>query len=292
MITEGYLVRHYQGRRGGRGPALIDIAQDHLLYHLSEAGIFDLGIALKGGTALRKFWAGNAGRFSTDLDLAGVDETTVSLIIDAIDGVRVEQFTFRLEEIDRTRRMRLLIASPLGEPEVPARLDLGRRPLWLAPELASPKTLPIHTRYGFALPQVPISTIEEVIAEKLARYRRVSLARDLYDLAWLVSRPFDESLVRRLVVLKVWTDVVEDKLGERPFCPYDILRPRDKAEFQREAIGYLTTPVDITGWINSVRQRFAFLEGLDEEEKRFALCNPGERWSVQQAINALPAVDY
>lgn len=28
MITEGYLVRHYQGRRGGRGPAIIDIAQD------------------------------------------------------------------------------------------------------------------------------------------------------------------------------------------------------------------------------------------------------------------------
>ena len=27
MITEGYLVRHYQGRRGGRGPAIIDTAQ-------------------------------------------------------------------------------------------------------------------------------------------------------------------------------------------------------------------------------------------------------------------------
>lgn len=42
MITEGYLVRHYQGRKGGRGPAIIDIAQDHLLAHLSEAGIFEL----------------------------------------------------------------------------------------------------------------------------------------------------------------------------------------------------------------------------------------------------------
>ncbi len=45
MITEGYLVRHYQGRSGGRGPALIDIAQDHLLFHLSARGLFDLGAA-------------------------------------------------------------------------------------------------------------------------------------------------------------------------------------------------------------------------------------------------------
>lgn len=48
MITEGYLVRHCQGRRGGRGPALIDIAQDHLLFRLADQGLFDLGIALKG----------------------------------------------------------------------------------------------------------------------------------------------------------------------------------------------------------------------------------------------------
>ena len=71
MITEGYVVRHYQGRSGGRGPALIDIAQDHLLFRLADQGLFDLGIALKGGTAVRKFWAGSAGRFSTDLDFAG-----------------------------------------------------------------------------------------------------------------------------------------------------------------------------------------------------------------------------
>lgn len=70
MITEGHLVRHYQGRRGGRGPAIIDIAQDHLLYLLASEGFFDLGIALKGGTALRKFWAGNAGRSTSAMSLS------------------------------------------------------------------------------------------------------------------------------------------------------------------------------------------------------------------------------
>lgn len=43
MITEGHLGRHYQGRRGGRSPALIDIAQDHALALISEAGIFGIG---------------------------------------------------------------------------------------------------------------------------------------------------------------------------------------------------------------------------------------------------------
>jgi hypothetical protein len=31
MITEGYLALHYQGRRGGRDVALLDVAQDYAL---------------------------------------------------------------------------------------------------------------------------------------------------------------------------------------------------------------------------------------------------------------------
>ncbi len=129
-ITEGYLVRHYQGRRGGRGPAIIDIAQDHVIYHLAERGLFDLGVSLKGGTAIRKFRAGNAGRFSTDLDFAGLDATSADLLIEAIEGAEVGPFRFGVKSIDGTRRMQLLIASPFGDTELPARLDLGRRPLW------------------------------------------------------------------------------------------------------------------------------------------------------------------
>lgn len=287
MITEGYLVRHYQGRRGGRGPAIIDIAQDHLLYFLQCEGVFDLGVALKGGTALRKFWAGNAGRFSTDLDFAGIDDTSAALIVELVDGAQVGPFGFAVEELDGTQRMRLLIASPFGETEVPARLDLGRRPLWMAPETRRPLPLPIHQRYEFELPSVPAARLEETIAEKLARYRRGSLARDLYDLAWAASHPFDETLVRRLVVLKVWTDVLDDGLGDKPFDPEDILRERSADEFQPEAIGYLTTPIDVPGWIDTVRKRFAFLRLLDEQEARWARCSKGDDWEVRQAVAAL-----
>lgn len=54
-ITEGHLARHYQGVKGGRDAALLDIAQDHALHLLHRAGLFDRGLVFKGGTALRKF---------------------------------------------------------------------------------------------------------------------------------------------------------------------------------------------------------------------------------------------
>ncbi len=284
MITEGHLVRHYQGRSGGRGPALIDIAQDHLLYHLSQLGLLDMGIALKGGTAIRKLWAGNAGRFSTDLDFAGLDDAAADLLLEVVDGAHVGQFGFTTEPIDGTLRVAVRITSPFGSPEVPARLDLGRRPLWMTARSIAPIALPIHRRYDFEIPAVPASAVEEIIAEKLARYRRASLARDLYDLAWFASRVFDEALVRRLTVLKVWCDVVDDGLGTPPFDPEDVLRPRGEGEFRPEAIGYLTTPVDIGGWTRAVERRYSFLRDMDEFECRAAKCSRGEAWQVRQAI--------
>lgn len=286
MITEGYLTRHYQGRRGGRGPAIIDIAQDHLLHLLVREGWFDLGGALKGGTAIRKFWAGNAGRFSTDLDFAGLTDASADLLLEIVDGARVEQFAFGIEPIDGTRRVRLLITSPFGDTGVPARLDLGRRPLWLPRQLMAIIPMPIHQRYEFELPELPASTVEEAIAEKLARFRRDSLVRDLYDLAWFASRPFDEALVRRVLVLKVWSDVVVDGLGERPFDPEDVLRDRGPDEFQPEAIGYLTTSVDVPGWIAKVRGRFSFLRDLDEHEQTLACCSKADEWTVRREIES------
>jgi predicted nucleotidyltransferase component of viral defense system len=287
VITEGHLVRHYQGRSGGRGPAIIDIAQDHLLYHLHEAGVFDLGVALKGGTAIRKLWAGNAGRFSTDLDFGGCDDTSADLLLEVVDGARVGPFVFSVQPLDGTRRVAVSIDCPFGSPEVPARLDLGRRPLWLPPELVKPLPLPIHQRYEFELPPIPAATVEEIISEKLARYRRASLARDLYDLAWFAGRAFDEDVVRRLTVLKVWCDVVDDGLGEAPFDPEDITGCRGEAEFQPEAIGYLTTPVHVPAWVGTVNCRYEFLRGLSEDEARWARCSRADEWEVRQCIAAL-----
>lgn len=130
MITEGYLARHSMGRRGMRGPALLDVAQDYALHFLHEQGVFELGVVLKGGTSMRKFRAGNSGRFSTDLDFAVPDAETGEMLLDLLDGAETFGLRFRLTNRDGLRG-RLEVETPLGRPEVPARIEATARPLWL-----------------------------------------------------------------------------------------------------------------------------------------------------------------
>ena len=73
-IQPGHIARHTPRNAGaqGREAAIVDIAQDLLLRHLHDVGILDR-VAIKGGTALRKLYSGNEGRFSLDLDFAVAD---------------------------------------------------------------------------------------------------------------------------------------------------------------------------------------------------------------------------
>lgn len=288
-ITEGYLSQHFQGRSGGRDPALLDIAQDHALALLHEHGVFDLDVVLKGGTALRKCRAGNAGRFSTDLDFAVEDEATAALVLDTLDGAEVDGFGFALRNRDGDRRADLVVETPFGRPGLGAKIDLSTRGLWLPPVTEPLVPLPIHKRYDVVLPSIPVMALEEQIAEKLARYRRASLARDLYDLAWCAERTFDEPLVRRLWVLKCFFDIVDDGLGTKPVTAADVLGAREESSFASEQIGYLTKPVDVAGWVRAVRTRFGFLDEMEADEATWATVNPGDRWEALQAVQELSA---
>ena len=281
-ITEGHLARHYQGRRGGRGPALLDIAQDHAIAHLHAAGLFEAGLVFKGGTSLRKFRAGSAGRFSTDLDFYAPDDDVTFAAMEALADVNIDGFVFRIPELGGDgRRAVLEVDTPFGRPDIGARIEVSQRKLSLPPDLLPMIPLPIHDRYDVSTPDTPIIAIEEAIAEKLARFRRVSLARDLYDLAWFANRQLDHALVRRLWVMKVYFDVVEDGRGDRPLSPDDVLRDQDPNAFAPEDIGYLTQPVDIPAWLAIVHERYAFLRDLDDVELRWSACNPGHRYEVE-----------
>ena len=101
-----------------------------------------------------------------------------------------------------------------------AKIELSRHPLVLSPEHVAPVPRPIHRQYDFALPELPVVRAEEAIAEKLARFRRVSLARDRYDRQWFITQgTLDKDLVRRLWVLKVYLDVNHDGRGDNPSQP-------------------------------------------------------------------------
>jgi predicted nucleotidyltransferase component of viral defense system len=289
VITEGYLVRHYQGAAGARDTALLDVAQDHLLMHLHAEGLFDRGLVFKGGTALRKFRAGNLGRFSTDLDFSAPDEALALDILSAVDGAEIFGFRFAVQRLgDDGRRGDIVVDSPFGRPNLGAKIELSRHPLVLPPERLAPVALPIHRQYDFTLPELPVVRAEEAIAEKLARFRRVSLARDLYDLQWFVAQgSLDTNLVRRLWVLKVYRDVNHDGRGEKPLTPEQVLRERAAEQFAREDIGYLTKPVAVAEWIDTVRRRYQFLRDMIDDERRWAQCNARHDREVTQALEAL-----
>lgn len=289
MITEGYLARHHMGRSGMKGPALLDVAQDYALQHLFQQGVFDLGIVLKGGTSLRKFRAGNAGRFSTDLDFAAPDADAGELLLDALDNATIDGVAFRV--VDRTSlRGTLEIDTPLGRPNIPAKVEVTPRQLWLPPEYLLPVALPVHKGYEFAMPALPAPAFEEALAEKLAAWRRRRKIRDLYDLYWFGQSPFDEALVRRILVLKVWHDVVIDGLGTAPFDTQEIVQDFDADRLPSEDIGLLTQPVEPNRWLASVRARYAFVAQPDPTEVEIARCTPADQWTVQQHTDALPVL--
>ncbi|MDP1876417.1 MAG: nucleotidyl transferase AbiEii/AbiGii toxin family protein [Actinomycetota bacterium] len=282
-VTEGHLARHYQGVRGGRDAALLDIAQDHALYLLHRAGAFDAGLVFKGGTALRKFRAGSAGRFSTDLDFAAPSEALALSVLAALDGAEIDGFTFVISNLgDDGRRGDLVVETPFGRPQLGAKVELARHELSLSADLLRPIAMPIHDRYAFTVPPTPVVRVEEAIAEKLARYRRVSLARDLYDLQWFGSTgAFHHALVRRLWVLKTYRDVVVDGRGDKPIDPWEVLGARSASDFRPEDIGYLTQPVRIAEWIDVVSARYAFLADVDAEERRYLACNARDLYAVE-----------
>jgi predicted nucleotidyltransferase component of viral defense system len=289
-LTRALIARHALGRADAFDAALLDVAQDHLLYLLSQAGAFGgRPLVFKGGTSLRKCRLGNAGRFSTDLDFAAPHEDTVVEVCHLIDGAHVAGFAYGLESTrgdGRHWRLRVQHAD-FGEPNIQASVEFARRPLVLAPEYLPFVALPIHKHYGFDLPVLPAVAEPEACAEKLARYRRVSLGRDVYDLNHFAGRSIDEKLVRRLWVLKVWADVVDDGRGVRPLDPDDVLRARHERDFAPDSVGVLTRPVELLAWAARVRARFEFLTDLDDDERRWAACDERDRRAVEAALTDL-----
>lgn len=96
----------------------------------------------------------------------------------------------------------------------------------------------------------------------------------------------DEKLLRRLWVLKVYCDVVEDGRGNKPLLAEDLLQKRDVRDFPAASIGVLAQPAEVAGWEAKVRTRFAFLAAMDQDEQRFALLNARDLDEVRALLSA------
>jgi predicted nucleotidyltransferase component of viral defense system len=306
-LTRGYIARHTPHGAGAQGQdaAIVDIGQDLLLRDLHDRGILD-PLAFKGGTAIRKLYAGNAGRFSLDLDFSTIaignnpDDALTDLIA-AIDGIELGPFHYSVTE--RRGKWTLNFEHPFGGSALGSKLDLNPPP-WLEPTTRGWQPLPIHAQYGPpALPSLQVVRLEENIAEKIARLNRATPARDMYDLRWAVTNPdisrtLDLPLIRRLAVLKIWVDANGAHAGNTwwkpghegpPFDPDRWLRDRSRGEFDEEDIGALAVPIPTAAELSdSLRTHFRFLADLDPNEQTLAQAREQDRPLALRMLAALP----
>lgn len=308
-ITVGHIARHTPQGAGaqGRDAAIVDIAQDILLRHLHAEGVLD-ALAFKGGTSLRKLYAGNAGRFSLDLDFSTVaigedpDDTLTNLIA-SIDGTVIGPFRYGISE--RRGKWVLTYDHDYGgnTRDLMSKLDLNPPP-WLPPIRRGWHPLPVHSQYGQPdLPELQIVRLEENLAEKIARLNRTTPARDMYDLRWVMTNSprtgrLDLALVRRLAVLKIWVDAngvhaagTFWKPGhEGPaFDPDYWLRERTGDEFDPEDIGALAVPVpSVAEMSDALQAHFGFLADLTEDERVVAQAREQDRPLALRLLAELP----
>jgi len=307
-IQIGHIARHTPTGAGaqGREAAIVDIAQDLLLRDLALEGILE-SVAFKGGTALRKMYAGTAGRFSLDLDFscasinADADDVLVNLIT-AIDARRIGPFTYEVTE--RRGKWIVVYHHPFGgQVSLPSKLDLNPPP-WLPTVHRSWIPLPIHDQYGDPpLPNLQLIRLEENLAEKIARLNRTTTARDMYDLSWVITTPavaaqLDKPLIRRLAVLKIWVDAHGMHAGPtywKPghvgpaFQPTQWLRDRSVGDFDTYDIGALSVPVPSAKELSgTVRTHYRFLADLDADEEIIAQADATDRSLTLKLISDLP----
>jgi Nucleotidyl transferase AbiEii toxin, Type IV TA system len=90
-----------------------------------------------------------------------------------------------------------------GESEI--RIQISRRE---TPTLPPERRAQCEQSYFGLLPfrpaQITCLTLPEILYEKIRACYQRNKARDLYDLGIYATRPLDQALIRRLVVLKLW----------------------------------------------------------------------------------------
>ena len=216
MLTQPQ-VQRYSTESGLRDIMIAEkeVVLTFLLQLLSERGILDR-LAFKGGTCLRKMFIGSQGRFSTDLDFTGIEEHDhEEVILDMMEAFEQPfhgiQFAIPDDSYYETQDGLSWGVNPTYTHDWNAsggkRSEAPDQPT-RNPDAADGARPQIEQSYFKLLPFAPADIIclalPEIIAEKIRACYQRNKARDIYDLGMFATRPLDQPLIRRLVVLKLW----------------------------------------------------------------------------------------
>lgn len=254
-----------------------EIVLTYLLQLLSERGIL-ARLAFKGGTCLRKMFIGSPGRFSTDLDFTGLEEHDHEAIILAMMEAFEQpfhgiQFSIPDDGYYETQDGLSWGANPAYVHSWNAagseiKLQISRRE---TPTLAVERRAQVEQSYFHYLPFAPAEivclSLPEILAEKIRACYQRNKARDIYDLGIFATRPLDQALVRRLVVLKLWQ-------AWDSFDPERLLKKfEDGRDFDWNDLGQLvrrTVTIDREKIVTDCSRGFRFLLDLTDEERILA----------------------
>ncbi|MGH9892589.1 MAG: nucleotidyl transferase AbiEii/AbiGii toxin family protein, partial [bacterium] len=216
MITEAFFRRHAHAHGGNRELTLIDVAQEYVLEHLRRENLFAEALVFKGGTALRKFFFGQDGRLSLDLDFGNrTQDDWTDIVLDVLDGAELFDVSIH---VDRRRgpHAQLRIDTPLGAVTEPIAVSIRHDQAWLPTPEVEPQPFEFLDRGlqpEFKRSKLPILDPREIGAEKIAAFTRRRHARDLYDLDQLLAsrRGLSSSEeILNMAGLKIYFDVVDE----------------------------------------------------------------------------------
>jgi predicted nucleotidyltransferase component of viral defense system len=273
-------VQRYSAESGLRDIMIAEkeVVLTYLLQLLSERGMLDR-FAFKGGTCIRKMVIGSQGRFSTDLDFTALEEHDhETVILDMMDAFAQPfhgiQFSIPDDSYYETQDGLSWGVNPAythawnGSGESEVRLQISRRE---TPTLATERRPQCEQSYFRQLPFAPAAitclALPEIIAEKIRACYQRNKARDIYDLGTFATRPLDQPLIRRLVVLKLWQarDTFDPALLMRKF--------EDGIAFDWDDLGQLvrrTVIIDRQRITADCVRGYRFLMDLTEEERQLA----------------------
>jgi predicted nucleotidyltransferase component of viral defense system len=294
MLTQPQ-VQRYSNESGLRDIMIAEkeIILTFLLELLSDRGILNR-LAFKGGTCLRKMFTGSQGRFSTDLDFTRIEEhdheEVILAMMDAFEqpfhGI---QFAIPDQAYYETENGLSWGVNPTyshgwnqGGSEI--KLQISRRETPTLPTESRPQ---IEQSYFKVLPfvpaQIPCLALAEILAEKIRACYQRNKARDMYDLGVFATRPLNQALIRRLVVLKLWQ-------ARDTFDPARLMQKfEDGRDFDWDDLRQLlnrAVVIDRERVTADCVRGFRFLEDLTEDERTLARDKYQREHAVAERLRA------
>jgi|SRR5579862_471885 len=279
MLTQPQ-VQRYAAESGLRDMMIAEkeVVLTHLLQLLAERGLLSK-LAFKGGTCIRKMFIGSQGRFSTDLDFTGLEEHDHEDVILEMMAAFEEPFQGIKFDIPGEGYYEAVDGISWGvnptyshewnkSAESEIRLQISRRETpTLKPEPRSQLEQSYFKFLSFAPADINCLSLQEILSEKIRACYQRAKTRDVYDLGVFATKPLNQPLIRRLVVLKLWQahDVFEPDRFLQKF--------RDSKAFDWDDLKQLirkNQPLDPATLLADCLRGYSFLEKLTPEEASLA----------------------